>query len=224
MNNSISNLQNIRRYGFSRTNTSLFFAVLLLCSLFISGFSENEKSDELEQVRQKFRDGKVLHAEMTHQIIDSYTGESQVTEGVLWISKHQYKIQADRQAVLVDGETSRVYNEQQNKVIISDYEPEEDDFAPSRFFSGPNDIFFVDAVEKKNDHIRFVLRSEDPFEIFTEVNILLDDRLIPVEIYAVDQMDNKLETSFRGAEYLDFSESLFELSYPENAEIIDLRK
>ncbi len=178
----------------------------------------------LDRVRALFEEGRVLHAGMTHELIDSYTGERQVIHGELWISKDKYKIKADHQVVLVDGETSMVYNERQNKLIISEYEPEEDDFAPSRFFSDTDDLFRISEVSAEEDITRIVLLPDDPFEIFTEVTIYLKPDLTPLEINAVDQMENLLNTSFSDAHYLESSDSIFTLEYPDNVEIIDLRK
>ncbi len=198
------------------------FVALLL---FIMAASAIDNTDSgLDRVRELFDEGKILHARMTHELFDSYTGERQVVQGVLWISKEKYKIRTDQQTVLVDGKTSMVYNKRQNKLIISEYEPEEDDFAPSRFFSDTDEIFHLADVRNEGDITTFLLRSDDPFEIFTEVSIHLKPDLTPHRIDAIDQMDNYLSTSFFDAQYLEYSESLFVLHYPDSAEIIDLRK
>jgi hypothetical protein len=46
-----------------------------------------EPENDLDRVRALFREGQVLHALMTHELTDSYTGETQEVSGVLWISK-----------------------------------------------------------------------------------------------------------------------------------------
>lgn len=196
-------------------------AVLVLMMLSCSAVFATETG--LDRVRALFDQGRVLHAGMTHELIDSYTGERQVIHGELWISKEKYKIKADHQVVLVDGEISMVYNKRQNKLIISEYEPEEDDFAPSRFFSDTDELFRISEVSAEGDVTRFILLPDDPFEIFTEVAIYLKSDLTPLQINAVDQMENQLNTSFSDAHYLEASDSIFTLEHPENAEIIDLR-
>lgn len=198
--------------------------MLLLPLLFAVSAGAIVPGDELDQVRQLFGQGKVLHAHMTHELIDSYTGETQVINGVIWISKDKYKIHADHQVVLVNGDISMVYNERQNKLIISEYEPEEDDFAPSRFFSDSEELFRIAGVTRNGEQTEFLLRPDDPFEIFTEVSIRLNADLTPDTIRAIDQMENQLNTTFAEARYLEPSDGIFILEYPENAEIIDLRK
>ena len=192
--------------------------------LFITVIFLDDVPPELERVRQQFNKGKVLHAQMIHVFEDSYTGEVETTQALIWISKEKYKIRADEQTVLVDGRTSRVYNERQNKLVISQYEPEEDDFAPSRFFSGEDEIFKVTKTERKQNMISITLQSEDPFEMFTMVTILLDENLTPVEINAVDQMDNYMRTTFTDTMYLEYSDTFFDPDFPQDAEIIDLRR
>lgn len=198
--------------------------MFLLVMTVLTGTAAYATETGLERVRALFDDGRVLHAGMTHELIDSYTGERQVVYGELWISKEKYKIRADQQAVLVDGESSMVYNERQNKLIISEYEPGEDDFAPSRFFSDTDELFRVTDTGSDGDVSWYLLLPDDPFEIFTEVTIYLKPDLTPLRINAVDQMENLLNTSFSDAQYLESSDSIFTLEYPENAEIIDLRK
>ena len=182
------------------------------------------QQSELDQVREKFAEGQVLYAGMVHEFLDSYTGESQVTEGEIWLSKEKYKVRAEQQVVVVDGMISRVYNERQNKLVISEYEPEEDDFAPSRFFSESEEIYQVSDVARDGETISFTLTSDDPFEIFIEVVIILDRNLMPLEIRAIDQMDNEIKTTFMNAEYIEDPGTVFVLEYPDDAEIIDLRK
>ncbi len=203
------------------SESSLF---LLLTFLIAAPAGALAPENELDRVRQLFGQGKVLHAHMSHELVDSYTGESQVINGVLWISKDKYKIRADHQVVLVNGDISMVYNERQNKLIISEYEPEEDDFAPSRFFSDADELFHVAEIAKQGEQTEILLRPDDPFEIFTEVFIRLNADLTPDRIRAIDQMENQLSTTFTDARYLDYSDGIFVLEYPESAEIIDLRK
>jgi outer membrane lipoprotein-sorting protein len=197
------------------------FLILLLMPAYMA-FS-GEDRNELEELRQVFRDGRLLHAEMTHEFVDSYTGETQVTQGEIWISKDRYKIETGRQMILVDGETSRVYNEIRNQLVISEYDPAEDDFAPSRFFSEDDDLYYVSDVRRTDDSTVFTLVSDDPFEIFLEVRMILDTMRMPVEIRAIDQMENLLQTRFRNARFLESANGVFTFDIPDDAEIIDLR-
>lgn len=180
--------------------------------------------NDLERIRALFKEGHVLHAHMTHLLTDSYTGETNEIAGEMWISRDKYKIKAEFQTVLVDGSISRVYNDRQNKLIISAYVPEEDDFAPSRFFSDKEKLFHVADAVREGAVTVLTLYPEDPYEIFTEVTIRLLSDLTPDLIRAKDQMDNIFVTRFTEARFLKYSDDYFGMEYPEDAEIIDLRK
>ncbi|MBP3191545.1 LolA family protein [Natronogracilivirga saccharolytica] len=209
--------------GWKKTVLLTAWMIVMMASGSLVKAYDIEQSD-LDRVIQTFQEGRVFHAVMTHTFTDSYTGEEDVTEGEIWISQDKYLIRAEYQTILVDGETSVVYNESQNKVLISRYEPEEDDFAPSRFFSGKDEVFSVSDTSPQNGNTAFTLKPDDPFEIFTRVTIVLGPDRVPLEISAVDQMDNNMSTTFKDAEFLEDSDAVFTLDYPDDAEIIDLRK
>lgn len=214
---------NVPVAGWKKTGLLAAWVIVMMASAGMVKAYDIEQSD-LDRVIQIFQEGRVFHAVMSHTFTDSYTGEEDVTEGEIWISKTKYLIRAENQTIFVDGETSVVYNESQNKVLISRYEPEEDDFAPSRFFSGKDEVFSVSDTSPQNGNTAFTLKPDDPFEIFTRVTILLGPDRIPLEISAVDQMDNNMSTTFEDAEFLEDSDAVFALDYPDDAEIIDLRK
>ncbi len=203
-----------------------FISVGLLISE--STFSETEEdvTSHLEQLRQKFKDGYIFEAEMMHEFTDSFTGEVTRASGTIIIGTDRYKIITDGQQISVDGSNSTVFNEAQNKVIISNYFPEDDDFAPSRFLGQSDSGFLVrDVITGENGHITFKLGSDDIFEIITEAKVIIEaDSLIPVEISAVDQSDNNYFTIFKEGAFVPFDEALFALSWPSGTDIIDLRE
>lgn len=181
-------------------------------------------TQELEQVRALFNDGYVFEAVMHHEFSDAYTGEVQQVSGRIWLSSEKYLVKTDHQSVLVDGRYSTVFNSRQLQVVISDYEAEEDDFAPSRFLSGQSTGFSVVSKEHSENRIILTMEPDDPFELFVEVVIILDTELRPLEIHAQDQMDNLFATYFSEAAYRSDVLDLFELHWPSDAEIIDMRR
>ncbi|MDI6402150.1 outer membrane lipoprotein carrier protein LolA [Balneolaceae bacterium ANBcel3] len=206
-----------------------YIAVIVLFGGF--AFTERLHADDneqvgrelLEQLRTHFNEGLILYADMRHEFYDAYTEESEVTDGEIWISDAMYRIKVTHQEVLVDGLLSRVYNEPQNKLLISEYIREEDDFAPSRFFSDSDDLFMISEVQTEDELIYITLLSEDPFEIFQKVRLVLTSEARPVSVYAIDQMDNEFHTRFIDAEFIPLSDDHFKPNFPESAEVVDLR-
>ncbi len=180
----------------------------------------------LTRISEKLRSGQIFTAEMDHTFEDEFTGEVMRNTGVVWVTRDQYKVIAAGQEISVDGETSIVWNEGQHKVIISPYFPEDDDFAPSRFLSDSERSYEVTNSETTGEGNTLVsLEAIDPFEVIVSVQILINpDTLIPLEIRATDQTGNRYHTVFQDGSYLEPDESIFEITWPESAEIIDLRE
>lgn len=176
-----------------------------------------------DRLTDRFKEGQIFRADFRHIYIDSYTDDTLSSSGRIWIGENRYKVQGKEQTVVVDGKTSMVYDENRNRVIISKYEPEEDDFAPSRILNGIDSTFTVEKQERVNGEIFILLSSDDPFAIYQEVEIFLMPALIPTRIRAIDPADNLTITSFTNGRFIKTKERMFRLHYPDGAEVVDMR-
>lgn len=184
------------------------------------GFAQG--TPQFDLLKQKFEDGLVFESDFIHEYNDTFTGDQQITEGRIWVGKEQYKMRSGESIMLVDGEISRVYDGTKNRVIISDYIEEEDDFAPSRMLQGVDDSYSVqESIDDEQTVIE--LTSDDPFSIFLRVSIFLNSTGIPTRIVAIDQVENELITTFNEGEFIQKTPEIFQFQYPEDAEEIDLR-
>ncbi|WP_441001119.1 LolA family protein [Fodinibius sp. SL11] len=175
------------------------------------------------KLKQTFENGSIFKAEFHHQTVDSYTRDTVASSGHIWVGNQEYRVQADNKSVVVDGKTSTVYDEDRNRVIISKYEPEDDDFAPSRILNGVDSTFTVQNQEIRENEIYILLSSDDPFAIYKKVELFLTKSLIPKKIVAVDPADNIITTTFSEGKFMKPEEGMFTLSYPESAEKVDMR-
>src|SRR6056297_43971 len=195
----------------------------LLTALLFSGMITESISAQdtpvFDSLKSKFEQGMIFTADFSHRYEDSFTGESQQNDGRIWIGKDQYKIEGNNQVMVVDGEISRVYDATKNRVIISDYVEEEDDFAPSRMLQGVDESYSVSETAGSGNSTQITLESDDPFSVFKVVTIRIDQEGRPAEI----QAENQLTTRFQGGEFVEPDNNLFELNEPESAEQIDLR-
>lgn len=197
-------------------------AVILTLVAVVTATAGIQEPDRFSMLRQNFEEGRIFTASFEHHYMDAFTGESQYTRGIIWIGKDRYKIISDENVMVVDGEVSRVYDSLKNRVIISDYVEEDDDFAPSRMLQGVNDSYKVsESVSGGRTEVR--LATDDPFAIFTNVVIVLDEQNIPQRITATDQVENELITQFHEGSFTLPGENLFRFTQPDGAEIIDLR-
>lgn len=197
------------------------FTVILLWS---TTTTLSAQDNPFSQLKEKFESGQIFSAAFRHQSVDSYTEDTVSSDGWIWVGHERYKVRGGHQSVVVNGKTSMVYDNNRNRVIISKYEPSEDDFAPSRILNGIDSTFTVDVEERRDDQFYILLTSDDPFAIYKKVEIFLSEAGIPRKIRAVDPVDNVITTQFNDGEFVSESEQeMFLLDYPEGAEIVDMR-
>lgn len=200
----------------------IIFLLLLFAALFPAEII-GQDTPHFDQLKQRFENNFVFKSDFTHEYNDTFTGDQQITTGLIWVGKEQYKIRSGESIMLVDGETSRVFDNTKNRVIISDYVEEEDDFAPSRMLQGVDDSYSVEEDQTEDGQTVIELTSDDPFSIFMSVSIFLNSSGIPTQIVAIDQVENELITYFDDGEFIETEPEIFQFQYPDDAEVIDLR-
>lgn len=198
---------------------------LMLCIIAALFFGETVVAQNIvfNKLKAKFDDGFVFEAVFNHNYYDSYTNESVKSEGHIWIEEQGYKLESDEQIVVVDGETSKVFDRSRNRIIISDYDSEEDDFAPSRMLRGADSTYTVTEEVSKSGNRLIVLETKDEFAAFLKVEIEVSADILPLSIIAYDAADNIITTTFSGGKFIKKEASVFDISYPEGAELIDMR-
>jgi outer membrane lipoprotein-sorting protein len=193
-----------------------------ICLIFAVLPALQAQTPAFDQLKQKFEDGEIFNAVFSHEYHDSYTNERTHNEGEIWIGREKYRVESDEQIMVVDGEISRVYDGIRNRLLISTYDEEEDDFAPSRMLQGVDETYSVEEEQAGSETI-ITLSSDDPFAIFTLVEITLGENGSPKLIQATDQVENLLITRFENGRFFEADPSIFEMDIPEDAEEIDLR-
>lgn len=199
------------------------FILGFVCMLFLAARTTYAQQSPFERLKQKFEEGQVFRADFTHTYVDSYTKESSKSSGEIWVGENQYKIDSPEQRMAVNGEVSRVYDTNRNRLIVSTYVPEEDDFAPSRILNGVDSTYSIEQQLIDNGRHLIILQSDDPFALFKKVEITLSSNLIPQNIFVRDPADNRLITTFSEGSFIERQQDVFTLEYPANAEIIDMR-
>lgn len=207
------------------TNSIANLLRVLACMTLLLGVTTTllAQDNPFSQLKEKFENGQIFSADFQHRSVDSYTEDTVSSDGWIWVGRERYKVRADHQSVVVNGKTSMVYDNNRNRVIISKYEPSEDDFAPSRILNGIDSTFSVEVEERRDDQFYIRLTSDDAFAIYKKVEIFLSRDLIPLKIRAVDPVDNILTTQFNDGKFVPAKQEMFLLDYPEGAEVVDMR-
>ncbi|MCC5934663.1 MAG: hypothetical protein JJU35_10460 [Balneolales bacterium] len=179
----------------------------------------------LDRLGERIQAGEVFTAMMQHRFLDGFTGEEVSSRGEVWVGADSYKIVTDAQLISVSGRVSTVLNIAQNQLIISNYQPEEDDFAPSRFLGSYQDRFSVNRIDPQGRFTVVTLQATDPFELITLARITLEENsLLPHQMFAEDLNDNQFFITFEDGRLLPGEDGIFGFDWPDDAEIIDLRE
>jgi len=181
------------------------------------------QAQSLDSLRAKFESGEVFSSSFEHIYNDTFTGETQTTTGTIWIDSSQYKIVSENSIMVVDGEVSYVYDSSKDRVIISEYVEEDDDFAPSRMLQGVDSSYSISEEPYSEGGVLINMVSDDPFSVFSEVSVELNESGIPQRIEAIDQVENELVTNFYDGRFISASDTIFRFPKPDGAEVIDLR-
>ncbi|MFA5669791.1 MAG: outer membrane lipoprotein carrier protein LolA [Balneolaceae bacterium] len=197
--------------------------VSLLFVLFLFSTQMLAQHPAFDQLKTRFQEGMVFSAGFSHTYYDSYTGETATSNGKIWIGEQSYKLKSDDQELVVDGLTSKVYDEKRNRLIISDYSEDDDDFAPSRMLQGVDSTYTVSEKQAGKGNTTIVLETEDDFALFVRVEIVIDSNINPISIVAYDFSENVITTRFQNGKFLNNKGQLFLLKYPKDAEIVDTR-
>ncbi|MEP1939341.1 MAG: outer membrane lipoprotein carrier protein LolA [Balneola sp.] len=196
-----------------------FITLLLL----ITTIGVQAQNNVFPKLRANFENGQIFVADFEHTYFDSYTDESLASDGKIWVSSDKYRLDSENQLLIVDGVTSRVYDEVRNRVIISDYSEEDDDFAPSRMLNGVDSTYTISEKKMDNGRTKITMTTEDDFALYLTVEIIVDSEANPISITAYDFSDNQIVTTFKNGAFLPKNEELFVLRYPQDAEIVDTR-
>ena len=181
--------------------------------------SSVKAQNPIEKIRQKLEADQVFTAWIMHTTTDSFTGEKMALSGSIYIGIDSYKIVSDTRSFLVKDSVSIVYEVEENRVLISDYNGEDDDNSPTRFLYAINDVYT--QTWKGNTQLNLI--SEDPFEMYTKVNIDFDTGGMPTSITAIDQTGSTQQSIFQKASFIDSKKMDWTIAYPDSAEIVDLR-
>ncbi len=181
------------------------------------------QSPVFEELKTRFQEGSVFHADFQHTYTDAYTEETSTSDGLIWIDQNGYKLESEDKIIVVDGELSQVYEAFRNRLIVSEYDPEEDDFAPSRMLSGLDDTYTASQERLSNGNTLIKLITQDDFATFLTVEIEVSSNLEPLKITAYDFADNVIITTFTNGRFENSTEDTFKLDVPEDAEIVDMR-
>jgi outer membrane lipoprotein-sorting protein len=197
----------------------------------LAGSVSGQDSPTLERMRDRISMGQIYHARFESVYFDSFTLDSSVVQGTLWLGEEGYRVETDQQTLVVSGSVSRVWDADRNRVILSDYREEEDDFAPSVVLSDQDDDMQARDVRIAGG-VAVELVSKDPYANLREIRLEVRNGDLPYRATSVDPAENRTVTRLIGSAWLmpgapggkAVPSGLFSLEIPPGAEVVDLRE
>jgi len=205
----------------TKLKTILFIAV---CCSIVTISDASAQSPALNKLIDTLEQGNVLYTRFEHHTIDSFTGDTTANSGELWLTTNSYKVKTSTSLLLVDGDISKVYDKIKERLIISTYNPDEDDFAPSQLLREVQTEYNSIEQQRNGNSVTVTMSSDDLYATFKQVNIELNNNIVPQSIEAVDQADNRIRTHFSASKFVEISSEMFTLDYTAETKIIDLRQ
>jgi outer membrane lipoprotein-sorting protein len=194
-----------------------------LLAVFLSSVQLFAQAPPIDALRQELESGKVYVARMNHKMYDSFSNSTTRFSGEIVIGINAYKVTSSERSYLVYNGESKVYETNENRLLISDYDPEEDDNAPSRFLYEVDDVYEINYRTLEQGST-VELTSNDPFELYYKVTIRFDADGNPLSVKAIDQADTELLTEFEDGRFVTPEQDLWKLDLPDGVEVIDLRE
>jgi hypothetical protein len=187
-----------------------------------------DPTPNLTALQERFKSGALFEADFRHRFEDDFTGENQTYRGRILITQNSYLVLGDQRRMLVDSLYSYVYEEDRNRLIISDYVEDDDEFAPSRVFKGMDETYRITETGQgvkgeSAGSVSIEFTTEDPFAIYPSATLRLRNG-VPEALSAEDSAQNRIFIRFDGGRFRDGSITLGMLNIPDDAEMIDLRE
>ncbi|MFQ5602255.1 MAG: outer membrane lipoprotein carrier protein LolA [bacterium] len=214
--------------------TILIFVLTLSCypATMVSGyFTKTENAKEiLKKVKTKYSKLKTLKAEFEKVYFWELAGETQTTNGTLYLNaENHYRIEIESQIVVTDGETVWSYSKNNNQVIIDLLSNTEENPLPRDLMLKYSEDFIPHFVGEEKLHNKMTYRLNlipKDEEAFIKSMIIWVDKAswLTIKIVQTDINDNVNSYYVKNVEQnIDLPHSLFTFEIPKDAEVVDLR-
>ena len=167
-----------------------------------------------------------FRAEFTYTASSAYWDDQQAFSGSLVLQGSRYRIETNAEVILSHGSDTYVYRPLENQVLITSEEPT---FSPATLFGDFEQYYRVAETESSTyrgaRHHTIRLAPRDPDSPVLEVVLWMRtaDGVV-TRIQSVDVNETTMDIELAKIElHPRIDPQTFELSFPENAEIIDLR-
>ena len=202
---------------------------LVILALFLSvigtAFAEKSKEDVYNYLKNKYADAKALTVDFEIKDVNA-KGSLSVKRG------NKYKIEFNDRTIVCDGKSLWNYDKAQKKVILSNYEKDDESVSLEDFFFSflrdykPAALSVRKQENGRGQYLLTLKPSSDSKKLnqVNEVILSIDIKTMKIVSVSVDDVDtfmtweiSKLKT------HKDMPDKIFDFKTPKGTELIDLR-
>jgi len=201
-------------------NKKLFLICISLIFLFTTSFAQEDAQTVLKNIQDKFESITDLSAQLTQSVNDKVNLKGKV----YYKKENQIRFEFKNILIVSDGGTSWSYNQKDNKVIITDYESEENKILSMRqiIFEYPKDCEL--STFKSEDQTVLELIPQDNEFSFTSIKLFIDGDNLITKALIDDPATGEIQIELSDYQLnKNLPDSFFNFSPSEGSQVIDLR-
>jgi outer membrane lipoprotein carrier protein len=198
-------------------NIFILIITLIFCNSIIA---QDDAKALLKDIQNKFDSINDLSAEITQLV----NGKINLEGKVYYKKENHLRFEFNNMLIVSDGETSWNYNEQQNKVIITNYDTEGNKILSLRqiIYEYPDECE-LSTYDSEGEKILKLIPQNNSLSFNSVKLFITDDNLIS-KVLIDDPSTGSIQVFLSNYKInKNLSDSLFSFSPPEGSQVLDLR-
>lgn len=198
-------------------NIFILIITLIFCNSIVA---QDDAKALLKDIQNKFDSINDLSAEITQLV----NGKINLEGKVYYKKENHLRFEFNNMLIVSDGETSWNYNEQQNKVIITNYDTEGNKILSLRqiIFEYPDECE-LSTYDSEGEKVLQLIPQNNSLSFNSVKLFITDDNLIS-KVLIDDPSTGSIQVFLSNYKInKNLSESLFSFSPPEGSQVLDLR-
>jgi outer membrane lipoprotein carrier protein len=198
-------------------NIFILIITLIFCNSIVA---QDDAKALLKDIQNKFDSINDLSAEITQLV----NGKINLEGKVYYKKENHLRFEFNNMLIVSDGETSWNYNEQQNKVIITNYDTEGNKILSLRqiIFEYPDECE-LSTYDSEGEKVLQLISQNNSLSFNSVKLFITDDNLIS-KVLIDDPSTGSIQVFLSNYKInKNLSDSLFSFSPPEGSQVLDLR-
>ena len=198
-------------------NIFILIITLIFCNSIVA---QDDAKALLKDIQNKFDSINDLSAEITQLV----NGKINLEGKVYYKKENHLRFEFNNMLIVSDGETSWNYNEQQDKVIITNYETEGNKILSLRqiIFEYPDECE-LSTYDSEGEKVLQLIPQNNSLSFNSVKLFITDDNLIS-KVLIDDPSTGSIQVFLSNYKInKNLSDSLFSFSPPEGSQVLDLR-